>query len=122
MVFPKHPVFHFAPTYYIVSAVNVYGRQAPLGTRTSGALLLRWTTLIPDMDSPGQNGRHFADDIFKCVFMTEKFCISIRISRKFVSKGPIDKKSVLIYVMALRRTDDKPLPESILTQFTNAYM
>ena len=24
---------------------------------------------------PGQNGRHFADDIFKCISMYEKFCI-----------------------------------------------
>ena len=34
---------------------------------------------------PGQNGDHFADDIFKCIFMNEKFCISIQISLKFVS-------------------------------------
>ena len=33
--------------------------------------------------SPRQNGRHFADDIFKCILMNEK-CISIRISLKFV--------------------------------------
>ena len=38
---------------------------------------------------PGQNGHHFAD-IFKCIFMNQKFCISIRISLKFVHKGPID--------------------------------
>ena len=24
---------------------------------------------------PGQNGRHFADDIFSCIFTNEKFCI-----------------------------------------------
>ena len=39
---------------------------------------------------PEQNGHHFADDIFKCIFMNEKFCISIRISLKFVPEGPID--------------------------------
>ena len=39
---------------------------------------------------PGQNGRHFADVIFRCIFMNEKFCILIKISQKFVPKGPID--------------------------------
>ena len=38
----------------------------------------------------GQNGRHFADDISKCIFMNETFCISIQISLKFVPKSPID--------------------------------
>ena len=35
--------------------------------------------------SPGQNGRHFTDDIFN-----EKLCIFIRVSPKFVPKDPID--------------------------------
>ena len=44
--------------------------------------------------SPAQNGHHFADDIFRCIFMNEKFCILIKISLKFVLKGPVDKKSI----------------------------
>ena len=39
---------------------------------------------------PRQNGRHFADDIFKCIFLNEGVWISIKISLKFVPKGPID--------------------------------
>ena len=27
---------------------------------------------------PGQNGRNLADDIFKCIFVSEKFCILIK--------------------------------------------
>ena len=38
---------------------------------------------------PGQNGCHFADNIFRCIFVNEKFCILIKISLKFVPKGPI---------------------------------
>ena len=38
----------------------------------------------------------FADDIFKCIFLNEKFCISIWISLKFVPKGLIDNKSALV--------------------------
>ena len=45
---------------------------------------------------PGQNGRHFPDDIFICIFMNEKFCILIRISQRFVPKGPIENNPVLV--------------------------
>ena len=64
----------------------------------------------------------FADDFFKCIFMNEKFCISIRISLKFVPNGPIDNKLPLVQVMAWHWTDDKPLPEPMMAQFTDAYM
>ena len=30
-----------------------------------------------------------ADDNFKCIFVIEKLCILIKISPKFLSKGPI---------------------------------
>ena len=63
-----------------------------------------------------------ADNNFKCIFFDEKFCILIQISLKFVPKGPIDNKRALVQVMAWRRTGDKPLPEPMLTQFTDAYM
>ena len=63
-----------------------------------------------------------ADDIFKCIFMNEKFCISNQISLRFVPKGPIDYKSALVQVMSWHQTGVKPLPEPMLTQFTSAYM
>ena len=63
-----------------------------------------------------------ADDIFICIFMNEKFCISIRISLKLVLKGPIDNKSALVKVSAWRLTGDKSLHEPMMTQFTDAYM
>ena len=48
-----------------------------------------------------------ADDIFKCIFLNEKFCIVIRISLKFVPKGPIgDNKWALVQVMAWRQFID----------------
>ena len=45
---------------------------------------------------PGQNGRHFVDDILWCIFVNEKFCILIKISLKFVPKGPIDNNPALV--------------------------
>ena len=65
---------------------------------------------------------NFADDFLKCIFMDEKFFISIRISLKFVPKGPIDNKVALVQVMAWRRTGDKSLTEPMLIHFTDASM
>ena len=45
---------------------------------------------------PGQNGRRFADDILKCIFMNERFCILIQISLKFVPKDPINNNPALV--------------------------
>ena len=63
-----------------------------------------------------------ADDNFKCIFLNQNDRIPIRISLKFVPRSPIDNKPALVQVMAWRRTGDKPLPEVMLTQFTDAYM
>ena len=38
----------------------------------------------------------FADDIFKCIFLNENVWISIKISLKFVPKGPIDNILALV--------------------------
>ena len=38
----------------------------------------------------GQNGHHFVDNIFKCVCFNEDFWLSIKVSLRFVPKGPID--------------------------------
>ena len=63
---------------------------------------------------PRQNGRHFADDIFKCIFLNENVWISIKISLKFVPKGPINDIPTLVQIMALRRPGDKPLSEPMM--------
>ena len=58
---------------------------------------------------PRQNGRHFANDTFKYIFLNENVIISAKISLKFVSKGPIDNIPALVQIMAWRRPGDKPL-------------
>ena len=61
-----------------------------------------------------QNGRHFADDTFKRIFLNENVGISIKISLKFVHKGPINNIPALVQIMAWRRWGDKPLSESMM--------
>ena len=63
---------------------------------------------------PRQNGRHFPDDIFKWIFVNENAWISIKISLKFVSRGPINNISALVQIMAWRRPGDKPLSEPVI--------
>ena len=53
--------------------------------------------------------------------MNEKLCILLRISWKFVSNRLIYNKPGLVHIMAWRRRGDKPLPEALLTQLTDAY-
>ena len=64
--------------------------------------------------TPGQNGCHFTDDIFRCIFVNEKFCILIRISLKFVPNFPINNRPALVQVMAWHRPGDKPLSEPMM--------
>ena len=63
-----------------------------------------------------------ADDIFKHIFFNQNIRISIQILLKCVPLSLIDNTSALVQVMAWRRVDDNPLPEAMMTQFTDAYM
>ena len=63
---------------------------------------------------PRQNGRQFADDILKCIFLIENVWSSLKISLKFVPRGPINNIPALVQIMAWRRPGDKPLSESMV--------
>ena len=65
---------------------------------------------------PRQNGRHFADVIFKCIFLNENAWIHIKISLKFVPKGSINNIPALVQIMVWRRPGDKPLSEPMLVR------
>ena len=63
---------------------------------------------------PRQKGGHFADDIFKCIFLNENVWISLEISLKFVPKVRIYNIPSLVLIMAWRRPGDKPLSEPMM--------
>ena len=66
---------------------------------------------------PRQNGRHFADDIFKYIFTPLPFYSpwsSFTNSFKFVPKVQINNIAALVQIMAWRRPGDKPLSEPIM--------
>ena len=45
---------------------------------------------------PRQDGRHFADNTFKRIFVNENVRIPIKISLKFFAKGPINNIPALV--------------------------
>ena len=63
---------------------------------------------------PWQNGRHFADDIFKCIFLNENAWISLKISLKCVPYVRINNIPALVQIMAWRRPGDKPLSKPMM--------
>ena len=62
-----------------------------------------------------QNCAHFVGDILKYIFLNENVLILIKISSLIV-------QLTLVEVMAWCGTDDKPLPESLLTHFIDTHM
>ena len=63
---------------------------------------------------PRQDGRHFANDIFKCIFLNENVWIEMKISFDFVPKGSINTIPALVQIMSWRRPGDKPLSEPVM--------
>ena len=72
-----------------------------------------------------RNRRHFADDIFNCIFLNENVWISLKISLKFVPTVQINNIPALVQIIAWRRSGDKPLSEpmviSLLTHIIVAW-
>ena len=65
---------------------------------------------------PRQNGCHFAEDSFKCIFLNENFRISNKFSLNFVPKGPNNNKLALVQIMAWCRPGNKPLSEPMMVR------
>ena len=76
----------------------------------------QWKTNLFKTLGPWQNGRHFPDDIFKCICLNENVWISLKISAKLVVKVPIDIKPALVEKMAWHRPgESEPMMVNLLT-------
>ena len=102
---------HSAWTHYLLgsSAHDSCVRLAQVVAPAPLLLLSGINTLRPRW-----NGRRFADDTFKRIFLNEDVRISIKISLKFVPKGPINNNTALVQIMAWRRSGDKSLSEPMM--------
>ena len=90
-----------------------YGWQMSI-CRAQDTLGSQSTTICLNTLRYRQNGRYFADVIFKCIFLNANASISLKISLKFVPKGSIDNIPALVPKMAWRRSGDKPLSEPMM--------
>ena len=80
----------------------------------------RWRVL--NTLRPRQNGRHFPDDIFKCIFFNANIWISLKISLKFVPEFCINNIAALVQIMAWRQISNKSISEPKVTQINGAHM
>ena len=63
---------------------------------------------------PRQNGRHFAENIFKCIYLNENAWIYRKISLKFIPNVRIYNIPSLVQIMAWHRPGAKPFSEPIM--------
>ena len=61
-----------------------------------------------------KNGHHFPDDIFQSIYLNENIWILIKISLKFVPRGPINNIPAFVQIMAWHRSGSKPLSETMM--------
>ena len=90
------------------SHCNTFGNRPPVNSI--------YGCPVFDTLRPRQNGRLFADDTFKGIFLNENIRISIKISLKCVPKGLINNIPALVLIMAWRRPGDKPLSEPMMVR------
>ena len=82
--------------------------------RCNGTSIANFSGALFNVFGPSQNGRHFPNDIFKCIFPNENVWISTKISLKIVPYLPTDNKTALVQIMAWLPTGDSPLSETVM--------
>ena len=101
--------------FKITTILTVYPTNFIYGNAFENLICKMWAILFKfqhvNTFRPKQNGRHFPDDMFKCFFLNENVSIAIKISLKFVPKGPFNNIPALVQIMDWRRPGDKPLSE-----------
>ena len=117
----KHATPGMDLTVYLLFVSNTFALFC-LGIHTvSGPCMELHVTLVPYLTHLTLDKMAAISQSFQMHFREWKFCILIKISLKFVPKGPIDNIPPLVQIMAWRQIGDKPLSEPILTQSTDAY-
>ena len=82
-----------------------------LSKRLMAGMMTTWSLTHWGRDEMDQ---HFADDIFKRIFLKQNVWNSFKMRLKFAPKGLINNIPVLVQIMAWRRTGEKPLSEPMM--------
>ena len=113
---PLHSLWHHCNVHQISNSQKVTSYHS-LTDKLINTLYLTWEAKIWSVYCelrPRQNGRRFADNVFKCIILNENVWISLKISVKFVPKVPINNIHALVQILAWRRSGDKPLSEPMV--------
>ena len=78
-------------------------RERDMGCTESGTLVHQFNTL-----RPRQDGRHFADDIFKCIFLMKMLEFRLLFHWSLFPRA-INNIPAMVQLMAWRRPGDKPI-------------
>ena len=89
--------YHFV-TYQIMSIA-----QRTVGARTTHDYASRQINVL----RPRQDGRHFANDIFKCILLNGNIWILLKISLTLVPKVRINDILALVQITAWRRVKNR---------------
>ena len=82
--------------------------------QTSGNQVTNKIITVINSSPHGQNGRHYSDIIFKCIFMNEKCLFFGSNFMEVCSKGSKCQQPALVQVMDWCWMGNRPLPESML--------
>ena len=88
----------------------------PLDSNISFACARAWKLTTTNILWLKQNGRAFADDIFKCILLLQNVWMSLKISLMFEPKVWINNIPALVQIMAWRWLGYKPLSEPMMTK------
>ena len=96
----------------VITHNRIVGMQFPMQS-VKCAIVKSLVSFINTL-RPRQNGRHFACDIFKCIFLDENAWNLFKISLKFVHKFRMNNMSALVQLMAWRLSGAKSLSEPMM--------
>ena len=102
------------PETFVMAAIDFGSEKLIMQCLETGVWNMSCHLTVINTLRPRQNGRHFADDISKCIFLNENLRISLTISLKFVPKVRSNNIPTLVQIMAWRRPGDKPLSEPMI--------
>ena len=115
---PKGPIYNKAALVQVMAWHQIGNKPETMLAQCTDANIFSTRGSWVNSSRPRKNGRHFADDTFKCIFLNINVWIPIKISLKFVPKGRIHNISALVQIMAWRRPGDKPLSEPMMVSLT----
>ena len=116
-IYKIYPIIKITLTYDVSVSNYNYAFIPKIITSVKGGILITKTNGVSiNSLRPRQNGRLFADDTFKRIFLNENIRISTKNSLKFVPKGFINTIPALVLIMVWRRQGDKPLFEPMLVR------